>query len=494
MNYSFKNFNVLFGSIAGFVGILIFVIFKHYIIHYMVLNLYSVQANSLAKLYTENIFNRYYPVLNFAIQRDKNEREIIPQYENYKTESIQFFADVAKAVIIKADNSQIMLFDNTQDIIKHDSLISNLLYTDYNTIVRNASNNIFKAYLTKEEYKNKEKTSNEYFVAVTVPMHATRENEKYKDAATNTLSIAVIYFNVSNIMLMLTVVQYILAACFAVLCVAIIGASVTIRKKSMTLIEKQYATSVEMAQAKEIAENESLNKSRFLANVSHELRTPLNAIIGFSEMMKNEDMGPINNAQYKECVKDIHASGQHLLNLINDILDYSKAEENKLDAHIEDVDIVKLVKVCLRMLMPRAEEAHVTLIQNIALDGIVIKADPKRLKQVLLNIMSNSVKFTPENGKVTTSVNVNGDKVIIEIQDTGVGMEPQDLAKAMSPFGQIQNKLSDRYDGTGLGLPLSKKLIEIMHGTFDIRSEVGLGTTTTITFIGSVNINTENAN
>jgi two-component system cell cycle sensor histidine kinase PleC len=255
-------------------------------------------------------------------------------------------------------------------------------------------------------------------------------------------------------------------------------------KKAEHFFEKQQELSVELVAARSSAEADSKSKSQFLANVTHELRTPLNAIIGFSEIISSEAMGPINNEQYKEFIKDIHTSGVHLLSLINDILDFSKAEANKLDVILEDLDLTKIATICLRMVSTRAEEAKVKLKEELPAEHILVKLDSKRVKQVILNLLSNAVKFTAENGDVTLKIgkNIELKEVLIQVRDTGIGMAPQDLARALAPFGQIDSKLSRKREGTGLGLPLTKKLVELMQGKFDIKSEVGIGTTVTLTF------------
>lgn len=255
-------------------------------------------------------------------------------------------------------------------------------------------------------------------------------------------------------------------------------------RRAEKIINKQHEENLALTQAKATAEARSKEKSMFLANVSHELRTPLNAIIGFSEIIKDEVMGPLNNQQYKEYINDINASGVHLLSLINDILDYSKAEASKLELEAIDVDLTKLAQSCMRLVEPRARDAKVKLICQLPEQHVILTADPKRLKQVILNLLSNSVKFTPEDGEVVLKVTVDTLENLVKIivRDTGIGIAPKDISKAMSPFGQVDSALSRRYEGTGLGLPLTKKLTEIMGGLFDIQSEVGLGTTVTLTF------------
>jgi len=265
--------------------------------------------------------------------------------------------------------------------------------------------------------------------------------------------------------------------------VILIGALFFTSKKAEGIITTQHEANVELATAAAKAEAESRQKSQFLANVSHELRTPLNAIIGFSEIIKNEVMGALNNDTYMNYIKDIHSSGVHLLSLINDILDFSKAEAGKLELHLSEMDATKLIKNCMRLVSPRAEQAKVNLVTEVPNEHFIITGDAKKLKQVLLNLLSNAVKFTPEEGevKVTAWQNVMDDSIAIEVKDSGIGIAPKDISRAMSPFGQVDSALSRKYEGTGLGLPLTKKFVEIMGGTFKIESEVNVGTTITIT-------------
>ncbi|MCB0307710.1 MAG: sensor histidine kinase, partial [Calditrichaeota bacterium] len=161
---------------------------------------------------------------------------------------------------------------------------------------------------------------------------------------------------------------------------------------------------LELAAQAAAAEAENENKSQFLASISHELRTPLNAIIGFSEIIRNETMGPLQNDQYKDYIRDIHNSGVHLLSLINDILDYSKAEAGKLDLILEEVDITKLIHASMRLITPRAEIARVQLSTEVPSEHYVLTTDGKKVKQILLNLLSNSVKFTPEGGTVKVTL------------------------------------------------------------------------------------------
>jgi two-component system, cell cycle sensor histidine kinase PleC len=251
-----------------------------------------------------------------------------------------------------------------------------------------------------------------------------------------------------------------------------------------TMITKQHEVNTELIAAKEKAEKESIEKSKFLANISHELRTPLNAIIGFSEIIKDETLGVIANQQYKDYANDINNSGNHLLSLINDILDYSKAAAEKLTVDSIELDVSKILSTSLRLVAPRAEEAKIHLVEDVSKESLILIADPKRLKQAVLNLLSNSVKFTPEGGTVTLSAAIDHqtNTLNITVRDTGIGIADKDISKAMSTFGQVDNTLSRKYEGTGLGLPLTKKLVELMKGTFSIKSELGFGTSITLSF------------
>ncbi|MDX2050177.1 MAG: HAMP domain-containing sensor histidine kinase [Rickettsiaceae bacterium] len=250
------------------------------------------------------------------------------------------------------------------------------------------------------------------------------------------------------------------------------------------IIDQQVENNKFLADAKVKAELESSAKTEFLANVSHELRTPLHAIIGFSEVILTEAYGRLQPPQYLEYIYDINSSGKHLLSLINDILDFSKISADKLKLELIEIDATKIAQASLRFVRQRAEESKIRLIDKLPKEHLVIKADPRRFKQALLNLLSNSVKFTPKNGTVTLFMELDQvlKAVIIKVSDTGIGMDDKDLPKALHSFGQIDSKLSRKYHGTGLGLPLTKKLVELMGGKFEIKSRLGKGTEVTLMF------------
>jgi PAS domain S-box-containing protein len=237
----------------------------------------------------------------------------------------------------------------------------------------------------------------------------------------------------------------------------------------------------DLRRAKEEAELASRTKTEFLANMSHELRTPLNAVIGFAEIMQSEAFGPLGNPHYKEYAADIRDSGQHLLNLINDLLDISKIEFGKVELAEETVDLTTILDSCMRLMRDRADQAAIELTAHTPPNLPYLHADRRRLKQILLNLMSNAVKFTLAGGQVAVRVTLPKDGGLrIAVSDTGIGIAPHDLAKALQPFGQIDSRMTRKYQGTGLGLPLTKSMIEMHGGSLQLESAVGRGTTVSL--------------
>ncbi|MGE0748062.1 MAG: PAS domain-containing sensor histidine kinase [Rhodospirillales bacterium] len=245
-------------------------------------------------------------------------------------------------------------------------------------------------------------------------------------------------------------------------------------------VTEQKLAAIALAEAKSQAELANRTKSDFLANVSHELRTPLNAILGFSEIVSDQLLGPCNVPQYIEYAQDIHTSGRHLLEVINDILDLSKLEAGKMELHEETLDLGQVIDASLRLVHERAAHHGVVLAVEAPVLPL-LRGDARILKQALLNLLSNSIKFTPEGGSVTIRALVEAnDDLCIEVADTGIGIAPEDLARVMEPYGQANTEVVRRHAGTGLGLPLVKKLIELHGGSVAIASSVGAGTTVTM--------------
>jgi PAS domain S-box-containing protein len=247
---------------------------------------------------------------------------------------------------------------------------------------------------------------------------------------------------------------------------------------------RKYAES-ELIKSKKAAEFASRSKSDFLANMSHELRTPLNAVIGFSEMIAQQIFGPLGSPKYLEYIQDIHRSGEHLLDLINDVLDMSKIEAGKLELRESEVALPDLIGECASLLAGRAGERNISLRIELSPQLPRLRADARATKQILLNLLSNAVKFTPSGGVVIArAAAVAGGGVDIAVADTGIGMSPAEIEIALTPFGQVDSMLSRRGEGTGLGLPLSRALIRLHGGDLSVVSNPGAGTTVTAHFPG----------
>jgi two-component system cell cycle sensor histidine kinase PleC len=248
-------------------------------------------------------------------------------------------------------------------------------------------------------------------------------------------------------------------------------------------LERSQAQLAELARKYEAekirAEGANKAKSEFLANMSHELRTPLNAINGFSEIMVGEMFGALGDRRYKEYAQDILSSGQHLLALINDILDMSKIEAGKMNLRFEPLHLDDVVEDAVRLVQNRADAAGLTL--DVALPDLPeVEADYRAVKQILLNLLSNAVKFTPNGGKVVVTAEQRrdplGERVRLTVRDTGIGIAAADLSRLAKPFEQIESQHSKTQQGTGLGLALTKSLVEMHDGALEIESEPGKGT------------------
>jgi len=268
------------------------------------------------------------------------------------------------------------------------------------------------------------------------------------------------------------------------LSVVLVGAALEERRK----LERGLAAAIvrvensreEAIVARDVAERANRLKSMFLATMSHELRTPLNAIIGFSELMKRQLYGPIGDARYREYSELIQGAGHHLLSLINDVLDMSKIEAGKFELHRESFDLREIVRDCVTLMRDRADQAQISMQDDLPSVAVPVEADRRAMKQILLNLLSNAIKFTPAGGHVTAAVRVAGANVTLSVTDTGIGIPSDQVTRLGNPFVQIRNNAGSSHEGTGLGLALVRALAEVHDGQLKIESELHRGTTVSV--------------
>jgi signal transduction histidine kinase len=244
-----------------------------------------------------------------------------------------------------------------------------------------------------------------------------------------------------------------------------------------TRVEKELRT------AKDQAEVANRAKSEFLAMMSHELKTPLNAVIGFAEILCRENLGPIGNQEYRGYAEDIRLSGNHLLSLINDILDLSKIEANRFEVYEEAVDVADTLRSVLPLHQEKITAGRLEFESEFAEPQLGLRADQRALRQMLINLLSNAVKFTPEGGRITVRAGLDDEgRFAVSVSDTGIGISEEDQPRVLLPFNQVDSQLSRKYEGTGLGLPLTKRLMELHGGWLEIDSALGRGTKVSLVF------------
>ena len=235
---------------------------------------------------------------------------------------------------------------------------------------------------------------------------------------------------------------------------------------------------LDLDEARRTAEQANTAKSQFLASMSHELRTPLNAILGFSEIIRDESLGRIEIPKYREYADDIHQSGLHLLNVVNDVLDMAKIEAGKIELHDQEIVIGESIERSIKFVATLAATADIALEMQVPAGLPLVRADDVKLQQVLLNLLSNAVKFTPGGGRIRVDVAADWRHgLTITVADNGIGIAPNDIARVLQPFGQADSGFARKYNGTGLGLPLARSIIELHGGELTLDSAVGVGTT-----------------
>ena len=475
----FKYFAVVSFLLVLVAAFFVGAYFRLFVVDSIVKNSVENDTVLLAESFSDKIFCKYEPILKRLDSVPINQWQEDKLFHQFKRISLAVLEiSTSTKTTLYTKNIQEILTTNDADIV--------LLGKDYDTL---PSKDVINYDKTSEVIKKmgvyeSDGSLNKGSYVRTIVTLDSQNCKKRKMSGDGVRIVLETFHEITHAWEQLYLFQLVVSAGIVGIFVLLYLALVFTSRRAERIINKQHEEKLRLEKEKTIAESQNQQKSMFLANVSHELRTPLNAIIGFSKIIMDESMGAVGHPQYKEYVTDINSSGIHLLSLINDILDYSKAEARKLDVEAVDIDLSKIATSCLRLVETRAKESKVTLAGNMPEKHVVMPADPKRMKQVILNLLSNAVKFTDEEGRVSLTIEedqLNG-IVKLTVADNGIGIAEKDISKAMSPFGQIDSSISRKYEGTGLGLPLTKKLVELMDGKFEIKSEAGLGTSITLTF------------
>jgi signal transduction histidine kinase len=308
-----------------------------------------------------------------------------------------------------------------------------------------------------------------------------------RDAASGAVEgVVEVYHDVTAFHLALQRLERLQIAIIALVVAAVFGVLLGFVWRADRLIRREHERNLELAAGVARAEAASQAKTEFLANMSHELRTPLNAIIGFSTLIRDQTLGSAATAKYREFAADICASGQHLLNVINDVLDMAKLEVGHLPINSEPCDVAAILREVVKITRPSAEAKQISL--NLEADPALapIHSDATKIRQIAFNLLSNAIKFTPAGGKVSAALHhaPDGQTMTFSVSDNGIGMKSQDVTIALMPFGQVDSGLNRKFEGAGLGLPLSKRYAEALGGSLAIQSTPGVGTIVTVTLPG----------
>jgi len=478
----------------SFIGLFINIIvnmiyYRYFIIEEMILKQVGEANIKIANIYIKNIWEQNQVAINkiheFGYINLLQDEDFI----KFATNSVNSFVNL---------NSDISLYDiqGNKMITSSSTRITGQMDFPKDNIYQKILNRIDR-YFLKELFA--EQAFNEAFKGVVthvlIPRALQRKSNKVEELSFITSYIPIIdkplskypiegvleiNTDITELWSSIIVIEKKVLFTFFITLVIFLTIVVSIASYAQKIIDQQSEENKSLEEAVTKVRNESSSHTKFFANVSHELRTPLNAIIGFSDIMMSQPY----NINHNDYIKDINNAGKHLLSIINDILDLSKASADKLVINYIELDLNKLIVSTVRLMKPKADEAKVKLIENLSKKHIVMKADPKRLKQIFFNLLSNAVKFTKEFGTITihTELNISKKLVYIQVTDTGIGIDEKDIPKILATFGQIDSTISRKYEGTGLGLPLTRKLVQLMNGTFNIQSKIGVGTTITLTF------------